>query len=104
VLYDFPDFLLPTESRVVVAGDPAIASHPGATIYYLGLACISFDDRSEEVPRDLRTECRALRDSGTPWMVTSIAPEALPSRLDQDEPWTYHRLATGVPFGFFRGQ
>lgn len=104
VIHEFPDFMLPEQSRVLFADDPAVATHTGATFYYLGLACVSFDGGSEETPRDLRSECAALRDIGSPWMVTSIAANELPGRLEQDVPWTYHRLATGVPFGFYRAR
>lgn len=99
--YEFPDFLLPPRARVVVDGDPAIAAHRGAVFFYLGLACISFDDDRAAVSHEMRDECRALRAAGTPWLVTTLTADALPRHLDHDAPWTFHRLATGVPFGFF---
>lgn len=100
VVHEFPDFLLPPTSRVAIDGDPAIAVHGSPLYFYLGLACISFESGDGTAPADLRQECRALRDGSVSWMTTTIAPDALPRQRD-GAPWTYHRLATGVPFGFF---
>ncbi|MEO8603083.1 MAG: hypothetical protein ABI629_10960 [bacterium] len=101
VIADFPDFLLPENAYVVFAGDPAIDAYAGPKLFYLGLACISYgrDDDLSANP-DLRPECLALRANTHPWLVRSLRPEDLP-RDASGAAWTFHQLATDVPFGFF---
>ena len=101
IIPDFPDFLLPKSSYVAFEGDPAIDAHRGPRLIYLGLACISWDGTAggSDVS-DVRPECRALRGNAHPLLVRSLRPEDLP-RSRRGEVWTFHRLATGVPFGFF---
>lgn len=106
IIPDFPDFLLPPGSRVVIYPDPQIAQHHGPVLYYLGLACLSWlpDDDLNSPPEegkslwDMRPDCRQLREHSTPWQTRSL--EALPRGGNVDA-WTFHRLATGTPFGFF---
>jgi hypothetical protein len=100
IIPDFPGFMLPQNSRVVFAGDPRIESHRGPRLVYLGLACISWNDNDGADLSDVRSECRALRRQAQPWMVRTLRSEDLP-RWRGDAIWTFHRLATGVPFGFF---
>lgn len=101
VIVDFPDFLLPRDSRVAFVGDADIETYEGARLIYLGLACISWTEaESGSEPADMRPECRALRTNAHPWFVRSLGAEDLPRGRD-GKVWTFHRLATGVPFGFF---
>jgi hypothetical protein len=101
VLADFPDFVLPANSSVAFAGDPRIKDHTGPELFYLGLACISWDaaDGGPDAT-GMRPECRSLRAHAHPWVVHTLRPEDLPRR-GPGVPWTFHQLATGVPFGFF---
>jgi hypothetical protein len=101
VLADFPDFVLPANSLVAIEGDPRIADHIGPQLFYLGLACISWDAADGRPDSTgMRPECRALRQHTHPWIVHALQPEELPRGAGGD-PWTFHQLATGVPFGFF---
>jgi hypothetical protein len=100
VIPDFPDFMLPVHSRVVFEGDPRIDAHKGPRLAYLGLACISWSTSDGSDPSDLRPECGALRRGARPWAVVTLQSEALPRSRD-GAIWTFHRLSTGVPFGFF---
>jgi hypothetical protein len=101
VIVDFPDFLLPNNSRVAFEGDPEIEAHDGARLAYLGLACISWSGpASGSDSADVRPECRALRSNARPWLVRSLRAEDLPHGRN-GAVWTFHRLATDVPFGFF---
>ena len=101
VIFEFPEFLLPAGARVAVAGDPEIAAHEGPRLAYLGLGCISWaGDEAATDPPGMRPECLALRDGARPWLVRSLGPSDLPHTAD-GRPWTFHRLATDVPFGFF---
>jgi hypothetical protein len=100
VIPDFPDFMLPENSRVVFEGDPRIDTHVGQRLAYLGLACVSgFDTNGKELS-ELRPECRRLRDQARPWAVRTLTVDDLP-RSPDGEIWTFHQLAVGVPFGFF---
>jgi hypothetical protein len=102
IIVDFPDFLLPARSWVAFADDPRIAAYRGPRLLYLGLACVSWADGDGAADRsDLRPECRALRAGAQPWLVRALRPEDLPSIPDGGTTWTFHQLATGVPFGFF---
>ena len=104
IIVDFPDFLLPENSSVAFADDPRVDTHRGPRLLYLGLACISWGDADSGADRsDLRPECRALRGDARPWQVRSLRPEDLP-RMPGGQAWTFHQLATGVPFGFFAPQ
>jgi hypothetical protein len=100
IIPDFPDFLLPENSRVVFEGDPRIEAHAVQRLVYLGLACISWNDSDGAGLSDVRPECRALRNQAQPWAVRTLRSEDLPRSRDGGI-WTFHRLATGVPFGFF---
>jgi hypothetical protein len=99
VIADFPDFLLPADSRVVMAEDPRAQQGGGRRILYLGLACISWDDDDATV-RGMRPECQALRRQAQPWVVRTLGSEDMPRSRD-GAVWTFHRLSLGVPFGFF---
>jgi hypothetical protein len=99
VIPDFPDFLLPESSRVVFEGDARIESHRGPRLAYLGLACVSWSAAAGDLS-DLRPECGALRARAEPWEVRLLRSEDLPRSRD-GAVWTFHRLGTGVPFGFF---
>jgi hypothetical protein len=105
IIPEFPDFLLPPNSRVTFEGDPDIGAHAGPRLAYLGLACISWPP-AEPVPDDvlkshaMRPECGTLRQGATPWLVRSLRPQDIP-RQRNGAAWTYHRLETDVPFGFF---
>ena len=96
VISDFPDFLLPRGTRVAFAGDPAVAGHTGPRLLYLGLACIS----GEGLGAEMRQECQALRGNAQPWLVRALRRDDLPTRADGTI-WSFHPLATDVPFGFF---
>ena len=48
----------------------------------------------------MRPECRTLRTDAQPWAVDTLWSQDLP-RAHDGAVWTFHRLATGVPFGFF---
>ncbi len=105
VITDFPDFLLPPGSRVLLQDDPRIAQHRGPRLLYLGLACVSWVSGepgapSGDHPTGMRPECRALRADARPWMVRSLGAADLP-REDDGQPWTYHVLSLDEPFGFF---
>jgi hypothetical protein len=100
VIPDFPDFLLPVGSRVVFEGDQAIETHDGLRLAYLGLACISWSDRNGADFTRLRPECRALRSHSHPWLVRRLPSGDLPQTRDGTI-WTFHHLATDIPFGFF---
>jgi hypothetical protein len=101
ILVDFPDFLLPPTTSVTFADDPRVATHNGPRLLYLGLACISWDEKDGDADRsDLRPECRALRGNARPWAVHMLQPGDLP-RLPDGSLWTFQQLGTGVPFGFF---
>jgi hypothetical protein len=100
VIADFPSFLLPGNSRVALEGDPSIDVHRGPRLNYLGLACVSWDQAEGHDSSTVRPECAALRTNAHPWLVRSLRLEDLPRTRD-GEIWTFHRLATGVPFGFF---
>jgi len=105
ILTDFPDFLLPEGSQVVLENDPRLRQHRGPRLLYLGLACISWDSdrpeaRHEEHPTGMRPECRALRDSASPWIVRSLTAGEIP-RDQAESPWTFHVLSLDEPFGFF---
>lgn len=100
VIPDFPDFLLPASSRVVFEDDASIEAHDGPRLAYLGVACISWTDNDGADLSDLRPECRALRSRSQPWAVLTLKSEDLPRTRDGTV-WTFHHLATGVPFGFF---
>jgi hypothetical protein len=99
IIPEFPDFLLPPDSRVAVDGD--VDSAAGPRLLYLGLACISWEPTEAGSDRsDLRPECRRLRGDAQPWLVRTLRAEDLP-RLPDGRTWTFHELATDVPFGFF---
>jgi hypothetical protein len=101
VSFEFPEFLLPAGARVAFAGDSEIATHQGPRLTYLGLGCISWTgDESASDPSGMRPECLTLRQGAQPWLVRSFRPSDLP-RTPDGLPWTFHRLATDVPFGFF---
>jgi hypothetical protein len=100
IIPDFPDFLLPGGSRVVFEGDPRIERQTGRRLAYLGLACISWNDSDAVDLSGLRPECRTLQHGAQPWVVRTLRSEDLPRSRD-GAIWTFHRLATGVPFGFF---
>jgi hypothetical protein len=100
IRHDFPDFLLPPGSAVVFDGDPAIGAHAGPRFDYLGLACVAWMDEPPPGELGLRPECRALRRAAQPWVVRALQAADLP-RTPDGEPWTFNRLALGVPFGFF---
>ncbi len=100
MVFDFPDFLLPPDSTVVSAGDPAIQTHRGPLLFYLGLACVSLDEVAAP-SAGMRPECLALRAHAEPWLVRSLRNAELPHQRNGPV-WTFHRLATDVPFGFFR--
>lgn len=101
LMYDFPDFLLPENSRVVFAGDPAIDAHRGPTVAYLGLSCIAVDNPADaETAQTMREECRRLQMQGEPWVVRTLSADEVP-RERNGAPWTYHAIANQVPFGFF---
>ncbi|MEO8603643.1 MAG: hypothetical protein ABI629_13805, partial [bacterium] len=96
VHFDFPEFLLPSDARVVVAGDPAAATHHGPRLLYLGLACISWETSDGSVdPSGIRPECRALRADAQPWAVRSLAASDIP-RTHAGAPWTFFQLTTDV--------
>lgn len=97
VIPDFPDFLLPPGSRVVLAGDPRIMAHDGPRLFYLGLSCISWS--GSQAP-GMRPECLRLREQARPWAVYELRTEDLP-RSRNGQIWTFHTLATGASFGFF---
>ena len=107
ILAQFPDFVLPAGSEVLLQNDPRIAQHHGPRLVYLGLACISWDrDEAEATesghPSGMRPECRALRDRTHPWMVRSLAAADLPhGKGGGGPPWTFHVLSLDEPFGFF---
>lgn len=106
VIADFPDFLLPEHSHVLFADNPRIATYGGPQLIYLGLACISWnseetDGTDGDALLGMRPECRPLRERAQPWMVRELASDDLPRGRFGDV-WTFHRLALGVPFGFFR--
>jgi hypothetical protein len=104
ILTDFPDFVLPEGSQVVLEDDSRLRQYRGPRLLYLGLACISWGlDRPEglgEHPTGMRPECRALRGSASPWMVRSLTAADIP-RDKADGPWTFHSLSLDEPFGFF---
>jgi hypothetical protein len=100
IIPDFPDFLLPEKSHMMFEDDPRIATHTGPRFVYLGLACISWNEDDGSPSSDVRPECRALREHAQPWMVRTLRSEDLP-RSPEGAIWTFHRLSTGVPFGFF---
>ncbi|HYD49225.1 MAG TPA: hypothetical protein VEB21_12790 [Terriglobales bacterium] len=99
VIPDFPDFLL-VPGQVVFSGDPAIEDHAGLRLIYLGLACVSWSEGETVSPTGMRPECLALRGEARPWHVRAL-PEAELPRDRHGRPWTFHRLATNTPFGFF---
>jgi hypothetical protein len=105
ILAEFPDFVLPPGSAVLLQDDARVAEHRGPRLVYLGLACISWDrDELDAVAREhgrpgMRPECRALRDRTRPWMVRALAATDLPR--DDDEVWTFQALSLDEPFGFF---
>ena len=103
VISDFPDFLLPADASLAFAGDPAIEAHVGPRLLYLGLACISYDRLADAAAGELRAECQALRANTQPWLVRTLRRQDLPRTRDGDI-WTFHQLATDVPFGFFAPQ
>ena len=105
ILTDFPDFVLPEGSQVLLADDSRIQQYRGPRLLYLGLACISWSTDEPEARRDdhpagLRPECRALRGAARPWMVRSLSAGDIP-RDQHERPWTFHRLSLDEPFGFF---
>lgn len=100
VIPEFPDFLLPQGISTAAAGDPFIERFEGPVFVYLGLACISFDGPGDTPPAQMRPECQPLRENTTPWAVSSLRADELPYGSD-GKPWTFHRLAEEVPFGFF---
>lgn len=106
VLTDFPDFLLPPGSFVLMEGDPRIAAYDGPKLLYLGLGCISWAREEPDAPggpqatSGMRPECRALRGNARPWLVRTLDAAEIP-RGDNGEDWTFHALALGEPFGFF---
>jgi hypothetical protein len=105
ILAEFPDFVLPDGSEVLLQDDPRVAEHRGRRLVYLGLACISWDrDEVEAMEREhrqpgMRPECRSLRDRTHPWMVRSLTAANIPR--GDDRPWTFQDLALDEPFGFF---
>jgi len=101
VRMDFPDFLLPPQAHVAFDGDPAIAAQRGPQLRYLGLACLSWDELDGPPdPSGVRPECSALRGDAAPWLTRTLSARDIP-RADGDGPWTFFRMTTGVPFGFF---
>jgi hypothetical protein len=100
IIPDFPDFLLPDGSRVTFEGDPRIELHKGPRLNYVGLACISWNEDVGPESSALRPECRGLLKNAHPWAVRSLELDDLPRGRNGDV-WAFHRLATGVPFGFF---
>jgi hypothetical protein len=100
IIPDFPDFVLPEGSLVVFEGDPRIERHTGRRLAYLGLACISWNESDAADSSALRPECRALQSRAQPWAVRTLRNEDLPRSRD-GAIWTFHRLTTGVAFGFF---
>jgi hypothetical protein len=105
ILAEFPDFVLPAGSEVLLANDARVAEHHGRRLVYLGLACISWDrDEVATMEREhrrpgMRPECGALRDRMHPGMVRSLGAADLPR--DGDQPWTFQVLSLDEPFGFF---
>jgi hypothetical protein len=99
VIPEFPDFLLPAAVGIAFDGDARIADHRGTRLIYLGLACISWSGDIDA--NGLRPECRALASGAAPWAVRTLRDEDLPRTAD-GAVWTFHRLATGTPFGFFQ--
>lgn len=99
IIPEFPDFLLAPGSRATFDGN--LGSSEAPRLVYLGLACISWEPTETGADRsDLRPECRALRGNARPWLVRTLRAEDLP-RLPDGRVWTFHELATEVPFGFF---
>lgn len=105
ILTEFPDFVLPERSQVVLQDDARIREYRGPRLLYLGLACISWDRNerdapSGEHPTGMRPECRALRGEAHPWRVRSLTAADIPRGAD-GRPWTFHVLSVDEPFGFF---
>lgn len=105
IIPEFPDFLLPRGSRVVLADDPVLQTAAAPRLLYLGLACISWDAAAAPGEVDgrqagMRPECLALRGTARPWLVRTLEPADLP-RGPEGNVWTFHRLAIDVAFGFF---
>jgi hypothetical protein len=105
ILAEFPDFVLPAGSEVLLQSDARVAEHRGPRLVYLGLACISWDRDEVQIlerehrPPGMRPECRALRDRTHPWMVRSLGAADIPR--DDQQAWTFQVLSLDEPFGFF---
>jgi hypothetical protein len=104
ILTDFPDFVLPDGSKVLMEDDSRLRQYRGPRLLYLGLACVSWaidqPEGREEHPTGMRPECRALRGSASPWMVRSLTAADIP-RDEAEGPWTFNSLSLDEPFGFF---
>jgi hypothetical protein len=84
-----------------VTFDGNIGSAAGLRLVYRGLACISWERTEDASDRsDLRPECRTLRGKAQPWLIRALRAGDLP-RSPDGRVWTFHELATDVPFGFF---